>query len=166
MTRSVLSAPLRRHSLGGGLRGLRPAGLGRARILNRGCNAIPRRARPGLFGLRPHKALPHKALPLPDIEQWSQSSGPDVIPRRDRPGLAGQRPHKAPPLPHIEQWSQSSGSNVIPRRDLPFRGGIVLTYLAQGLTGVHAWRQAVSIMQASLQGNLAHKKPPLRRTLR
>ena len=27
------------------------------------------------------------------IEQWSQSSGPNVIPRRARPGLAGLRPH-------------------------------------------------------------------------
>ena len=30
---------------------------------------------------------------LPDIEQWSQSSGSNVIPRRDRPGLAGLRRH-------------------------------------------------------------------------
>ena len=30
---------------------------------------------------------------LPDIEQWSQSSGSNVIPRRARPGLAGIRPH-------------------------------------------------------------------------
>ena len=30
---------------------------------------------------------------LPDIEQWSQSSGSNVIPRRARPGLAGLRPH-------------------------------------------------------------------------
>ena len=29
----------------------------------------------------------------PDIEQWSQSSGPDVILRRARPGLVGLRPH-------------------------------------------------------------------------
>jgi len=29
---------------------------------------------------------------LPDIEQWSQSSGSNVIPRRARPGLAGLRP--------------------------------------------------------------------------
>ena len=32
---------------------------------------------------------------LPDIEQWSQSSGSNVIPRRARPGLAGLRPHRA-----------------------------------------------------------------------
>jgi len=31
---------------------------------------------------------------LPDIEQWSQSSGSNVIPRRARPGLAGIRPHR------------------------------------------------------------------------
>ena len=30
---------------------------------------------------------------MPDIEQWSQSSGSNVIPRRARPGLAGLRPH-------------------------------------------------------------------------
>ena len=30
---------------------------------------------------------------LPDIEQWSQSSGSNVIPRRARPDLAGLRPH-------------------------------------------------------------------------
>jgi len=30
---------------------------------------------------------------LPDIEQWSQSSGSNVIPRRARPVLAGLRPH-------------------------------------------------------------------------
>ena len=30
---------------------------------------------------------------LPDIEQWSRSSGSNVIPRRARPGLAGLRPH-------------------------------------------------------------------------
>jgi hypothetical protein len=29
---------------------------------------------------------------LPDTEQWSQSSGPNVVPRRARPGLAGLRP--------------------------------------------------------------------------
>ena len=30
---------------------------------------------------------------LPDIEQWSQSSGSNVITRRAHPGLAGLRPH-------------------------------------------------------------------------
>ena len=39
---------------------------------------------------------------LPDIEQWSQSSGSNVIPRRARPGLAGPRPHMGEhlDLPH------------------------------------------------------------------
>jgi len=32
---------------------------------------------------------------LPDIEQWSQSSGSNVITRRARPGLAGLKPHSA-----------------------------------------------------------------------
>ena len=30
---------------------------------------------------------------LPDMEQWSQSSGSNVIPRRARSGQAGLRPH-------------------------------------------------------------------------
>ena len=42
--------------------------------------------------------LPHsRTQHLPDIEQWSQSSGSNVIPRRVRPGLHGPRPH-APAL--------------------------------------------------------------------
>ena len=31
---------------------------------------------------------------MPDIEQWSQSSGSNVIPRRAHPGLAGLGPHR------------------------------------------------------------------------
>jgi hypothetical protein len=31
---------------------------------------------------------------LPDIEQWSKSSGPNIIPRRARPGLAGLGAHR------------------------------------------------------------------------
>ena len=30
---------------------------------------------------------------LPDVEQWSQSSGSNVIPTRARPSLAGLMPH-------------------------------------------------------------------------
>ena len=41
--------------------------------------------RPGWFFL--------ERVRLTDIEQWSQSSGPNVIPRRARRGLAGLRPH-------------------------------------------------------------------------
>jgi len=33
---------------------------------------------------------------VPDMEQWSQSSGSNVIERRARPGLAGLRPHSTP----------------------------------------------------------------------
>ena len=40
----------------------------------------------------PSIPMPHSPL-LPDIEQWSQSSGSNVIPGRARPGLAGLRPH-------------------------------------------------------------------------
>ena len=36
---------------------------------------------------------------LPDVEQWSQSSGSNVIPRWARPGLPGLRPHTS--LPEI-----------------------------------------------------------------
>jgi len=36
----------------------------------------------------------HSKKHLPDIEQWSQSSGSNVISRRARPRLAGLRPHK------------------------------------------------------------------------
>jgi len=58
---------------------------------------------------------------LPDIEQWSQSSGSNVIPRRARPGLAGLRPHSAGAAPawrshagELKSHYQANGSNATP----------------------------------------------------
>ena len=55
---------------------------------------------------------------LPDVEQWSQSSGSNVISRRARPVLAGLRPHSL----HVQTigiWGHSpvqddlSDSNIV-----------------------------------------------------
>jgi len=43
---------------------------------------------------------------LPDMEQWSQSSGSNVIPRRALLGLAGLRPHTRGVLGSEEQASR------------------------------------------------------------
>ena len=49
---------------------------------------------------------------LPDMEQWSQSSGSNVIPRRARPGLAGLRPHRPQP-PNAEQVTMGNFLAII-----------------------------------------------------
>ena len=55
----------------------------------------------------------HSKRYLPDIEQWSQSSGSNVIPRRARPDLAltallhGLFTSLSPPWPSVERVSRS-----------------------------------------------------------
>ena len=74
---------------------------------------------------------------LPDIEQWSQSSGSNVIPRRARPGLAGLGPRK-----------------IRHRQERPLC-----------LIGRSRATTATGVPMVVLQGYLAYEKPPPRRTL-
>jgi len=58
---------------------------------------------------------------VPDIEQWSQSSGSIVIPRRACPGLASLRPRNVLALACFEAWLSLRVKIVRP--DGPFTVG-------------------------------------------
>jgi len=72
---------------------------------------------------------------LPDIEQWSQSSGSDVIPRRDRPGLAGLRPHTV----SVEADAEVGESSLLTTYWSGFPGSLTSTFLGRrGAASVEA----------------------------
>ena len=72
---------------------------------------------------------------LPDIEQWSQSSGSNVIPMRARPGLAGLRPHKNVHLSSAE----ATGEPRRPHASDPL-SAVQPLKASSGQPG-HLWRQ-------------------------
>ena len=115
---------------------------------------------------------------LPNVEQWSQSSGSNVILRRARPGLAGLRPHTFPTLSGIRMipslirvglipgWAYLSrggpayleaGPNILRRACLYFGGPIYpeagLSIPRVCLASVHnGWMQTMSICFSASSG--------------